>query len=167
MSSEIQIRASKDSDIAAITEIYSHHVRHGTGSFEIDPPAADEMARRRLDVVSRGLPYLVAEKDNAVVGYAYVTLYRPRLAYRFTLEDSVYVHPGYQGQGIGGALLAPLIGACREWGCRQLIAIIGDSENTGSVRLHEKFGFQHAGVLRGVGFKFDRWIDTVLMQLTL
>ncbi len=167
MSNDIQIRPAKDSDIAAITEIYAHHVLHGTGSFEIDPPDADEMARRFADVVNRGLPYLVAESGNTVVGYAYAALYRTRIAYRFTLEDSVYVHQGYMGHGVGAALLRELIGACKQWGCRQLVAVIGDSENTASVRVHEKLGFQHSGVLRGVGFKFDRWIDTVFMQLPL
>ena len=167
MNSETQIRAAKDSDVAAITEIYAHHVLHGTGSFEFDAPDAEEMARRRLDVVGRGLPYLVAETCNTVIGYAYATLYRTRVAYRFTLEDSVYVHQDHMGRGIGAALLAQLIPACKEWGCRQLVAVIGDSENTSSVRVHEKLGFQHSGVLRGVGFKFDRWIDTVLMQLPL
>ena len=167
MSSEIQIRAAKDSDVAAITEIYAHHVLHGTGSFEIDAPDAAEMARRRLDVAGRGLPYLVAESGNTIIGYAYATLYRTRVAYRFTLEDSVYVHRDHMGRGVGAALLARLIPACKEWGCRQLVAVIGDSENASSVRVHEKLGFQHSGVLRGVGFKFDRWIDTVLMQLPL
>src|SRR5215831_7816836 len=167
MNRDLQIRASKDSDIAAITEIYAHHVQHGTGSFEIEPPDAEEMARRRLDVITRGLPYLVAEIDNVVVGYAYATRYRMRIAYRFTLEDSVYISPAHVGRGIGAALLSQLIPACREWGCRQLIAVIGDSENIASIRVHEKLGFQHSGVLRNVGFKFDRWIDTVLMQLSL
>jgi phosphinothricin acetyltransferase len=167
MGSDIQIRASQQHDVAAITEIYAHHVLHGTGSFEIDPPDAEEMTRRRLDVVSRGLPYLVAESGNAVIGYAYATLYRTRVAYRFTLEDSVYVHRDHMGRGVGASLLERLIPECKEWGCRQLIAVIGDSENTASVRVHEKLGFQHSGVLRAVGFKFDRWIDTVLMQLSL
>ena len=167
MNSEIQIRKAKDSDVVAITEIYAHHVLHGTGSFEIDPPDAREMARRMADVVSRGLPYLVAESGNNIIGYAYATPYRTRVAYRFTLEDSVYIHHQYAGRGIGAALLEELIRCCKEWGCRQLIAVIGDSENKASVRVHEKLGFQHSGVLRGVGFKFDRWIDTVFMQLPL
>jgi phosphinothricin acetyltransferase len=167
MNPEIQIRASKDSDLEAITEIYAHHVLHGTGSFEIDPPDSKEMARRRSDVINHGLPYLVAETNSAVVGYAYATRYRTRVAYRFTLEDSVYVHPEYVGRGTGAQLLAQLIPACKQWGCRQLVAVIGDSENTASIRVHEKLGFQHSGVLRGVGYKFDRWIDSVLMQLPL
>ena len=167
MNKEIQIRAAKTSDVAAITEIYRHHVLHGTGSFEIDPPGEEEMAQRMSDIVSRGLPYLVADSDNVVVGYAYATLYRARIAYRFTLEDSVYVHHAHAGRGIGAALLEVLIPACRAWGCKQLVAVIGDSANMASVRLHEKFGFQHSGVLRDVGFKFDRWLDTVMMQLPL
>jgi len=167
MNSEIQIRKAKDSDVAAITEIYAYHVLHGTASFEIDPPDVGEMARRMVDVVSRGLPYLVAESGNKIIGYAYATRYRTRVAYRFTLEDSVYVHHERAGRGIGAALLEELIRCCREWGCRQLVAVIGDSQNKASVRVHEKLGFQHAGVLRGVGFKFDRWIDTIFMQLPL
>jgi L-amino acid N-acyltransferase YncA len=167
MNVNIQIRSAKDSDIAAITEIYGYHVLHGTGSFEIDPPDAEETARRIADIGRRGLPYLVAESGNVVIGYAYATLYRTRVAYRFTLEDSVYVHHAHTGHGIGEALLAELIKACRVWGGRQLIAVIGDSGNTASVRVHEKLGFQHVGVLRGVGFKFNRWIDTVFMQLAL
>jgi phosphinothricin acetyltransferase len=165
--SDFQIRAATPSDVAAITEIYAYHVQHGTGSFEIDPPDAEEMARRMADIVSRGLPYLVAESAGTVIGYAYATPYRTRVAYRFTLEDSVYVHHAYAGRGAGAALLAEVIRLCKEWGCRQLVAIIGDSENTASIRLHEKLGFQHSGVLRGVGFKFDRWIDTVMMQLPM
>jgi L-amino acid N-acyltransferase YncA len=165
--SDFHIRVVKDSDIEAITDIYAHHVLHGTGSFEIEPPTAEEMARRMNDVVSRGLPYLVAESGGGVIGFAYAGPYRPRVAYRFTLEDSVYVHHSHGGRGIGATLLAEVIRECKEWGCRQLVAVIGDNENTASVRLHEKLGFQHSGVLRGVGFKFDRWIDSVLMQLPL
>jgi phosphinothricin acetyltransferase len=167
MNKEIRIRAAKPSDIAAITDIYRHHVLHGTGSFEIDPPGEEEMAQRMSDVVSRGLPYLVAENGNVVVGYAYAAIYRTRIAYRFTLEDSVYVHHTHNGRGIGAALLDALIPLCKAWGCKQLVAVIGDSANTASVRLHEKFGFQHSGVLRDVGFKFERWLDTVMMQLPL
>src|SRR5215467_1357330 len=167
MNSEIQIRKAKDSDIAAITEIYAYHVLHGTGSFEIDPPDAGEMAGRMTDIVRRGLPYLVAESGNKIVGYAYATPYRPRVAYRFTLEDSVYVHHEHTGGGIGAALLKELIHCCKERGCRQLVAVIGDSQNKASVRVHERLGFQHSGILRGVGYKFDRWIDTVFMQLPL
>jgi phosphinothricin acetyltransferase len=167
MKSGIQIRKAEDSDVGAITEIYAHHVLHGTGSFEIDPPDAREMARRMADIVSRSLPYLVAESDNNIIGYAYATLYRPRFAYRFTLEDSVYVHHEHSGRGVGAALLEELIRRCKDWGCRQLVAVIGDSQNKASVRVHEKLGFQHSGVLHGVGFKFNRWIDTVFMQLPL
>jgi phosphinothricin acetyltransferase len=163
----VLIRASTDTDIAAITEIYGHHVLDGAGSFEIDPPGSLEMGRRRLEIVNRGLPYLVAEHDGRVVGYAYAGLYRPRPAYRFTLEDSVYVHPGFVHRGIAAALLDQLIVDCREWGARQLVAVIGDSANLASIRLHEKLGFEHVGVLRAVGFKFDRWLDTVLMQRSL
>ena len=163
----MKIRASIEADIAAITDIYAHHVLHGTGSFEIEPPDAEEMARRRLDIVSRALPYLVAESESVLIGYAYATLYRTRVAYRFTLEDSVYVHRDHMGRGIGAALLEQLIPACKNWGCRQLVAVVGDSANIASVRVHEKLGFQHSGVLREVGFKFDRWIDTVMMQLPL
>ena len=167
MNSEIRIRAAEKADLGAITEIYAHHVQHGTGSFEIDPPDKDEMARRMADIVDRGLPYLVAVRENMVIGYAYAALYRTRVAYRFTLEDSVYVHHVESGRGVGALLLAELIQACKAWGCRQLVAVIGDSENKASVRVHEKLGFQHSGVLRDVGFKFDRWLDTVFMQLPL
>jgi L-amino acid N-acyltransferase YncA len=167
MQADFQVRAATPSDIAAITGIYAYHVLHGAGSFEIDPPDASEMARRMAEIVERGLPYLVAVSNTEVVGYAYASLYRTRVAYRFTLEDSVYVHHAYGGRGIGAMLLSELIRLCRECGCKQLVAVIGDSENTASIRVHEKLGFQHSGVLRGVGFKFDRWIDTVMMQLPL
>jgi len=161
------IRISSEKDIAAITAIYSHHVRHGTGSFEIEPPDEAEIARRRAAVLERGLPHLVAEVDGVVAGYAYAGAYRPRLAYRFTVENSVYVHPEMQGRGVGRALMARLIEASQFAGARQMVAVIGDSDNTASIRLHEHFGFRHVGILKNVGFKFDRWLDTVLMQLSL
>ena len=167
MNSEILIRAAARSDIAAITEIYGYHVLHGTGSFEVEAPDKEEMDRRMVDIMGRGLPYFVAASNNVIIGYAYAALYRTRIAYRFTLEDSVYIHQDHMGRGVGAALLRELIRASREWGAKQLVAVIGDSQNTASVRVHEKLGFQHSGVLRGVGFKFDRWIDTVFMQLPL
>jgi phosphinothricin acetyltransferase len=163
----VLVRPSTASDIPAITEIYAHHVSHGTGTFEIDPPDAAEIEGRWLDVTERGLPYLVAESEGAVVGYAYAGLYRTREAYRFTLEDSVYIHHEHTGKGIGGLLLSALIEASRAGGFRQLIAVIGDSRNAGSIRLHEKCGFSHVGTLRNVGFKFDEWLDAVIMQRAL
>src|SRR5579884_2817890 len=141
---QIELRNSTADDVAAITEIYAHHVLHGTASFEIEPPDAAEMARRHSEIVSRGLPYIVATEGSKVVGYAYAGPYRPRKAYRFTLEDSVYVDRQYIGRGIGSALLGKLIPTCRASGARELIAVIGDSGNRASIRLHERFGFQHA-----------------------
>ena len=161
------IRASTDADIPRIVAIYSHHVLHGTATFETEPPALEEMARRRADLVVRHLPHLVAESAGEVVGYAYAGLYRPRAAYRFTVEDSIYVDPDCLRKGIGRQLLSAVIGAAAEGGWRQMIAVIGDSANASSIRLHETAGFRHVGVFRSVGFKFDRWLDTVLMQLEL
>jgi L-amino acid N-acyltransferase YncA len=161
------VRPSTDLDVAAITEIYDHHVRHGIASFETDPPDADEMARRRSEIIERGLPWLAAEMKGSVLGYAYAVQYRSRAAYRFTLEDSIYVHPMHIGKGIGKLLLQELIARCQEVGARQMIAVIGDTDNPASVRLHARFGFRHVGVLQAVGFKFQRWLDTVLMQRPL
>jgi phosphinothricin acetyltransferase len=161
------VRSATELDIPSITAIYAHHVLTGTASFEIDAPDETEIARRRTAVLERGLPYLVAEIEGEVVGYAYAGAYRPRPAYRFTVENSVYVKPGFQGRGIGRALMKPLIEACVRAGARQMIAVIGDGANTASIRLHERFGFRHAGTLKNVGYKFDRWLDTVLMQLDL
>ena len=153
--------------MAAITAIYDHAVRTGTGSFEIDPPDAAEMARRRQDVLAKGLPYLVAETAAGVMGYAYASPFRPRPAYRFSVENSVYVHPEARGQGLGALLLAELIARCTDWGARQMLAVIGDSANAASVALHTRLGFTPAGRFENVGRKFDRWLDVVLMQRTL
>jgi len=158
------VRPATAPDIPAITEIYRHHVLHGLASFEIDPPDMAEMSRRHAAVLELGLPYFVAVIGGAVAGYAYATLYRERPAYRYTVEDSVYVRRDYAGNGVGSALLPELIAGCERAGRRQMIAVIGDSENRPSIRLHEKFGFQRVGLLPAVGWKFSRWVDTVILQ---
>jgi L-amino acid N-acyltransferase YncA len=160
----IAVRVATAADLPAITAIYRHHVLHGLASFEIEPPDATEMARRHTAVVELGLPYLVAELDGRVAGYAYAAVYRARPAYRYTVENSVYVDSGCAGRGIGSALMPPLIAGCTQAGRRQIIAVIGDSANLASIRLHAKFGFQRVGLLPAVGFKFGRWVDSVLMQ---
>ena len=165
--SAILVRDAVEADMAAIQAIYQHHVLHGLASFEEVPPSVDELLARRASVIGLGLPYLVAEIDGRVAGYSYATLYRARSAYRHTIEDSVYVAPGLGGRGIGSALLGALIERCEAGPWRQMIANIGDSGNAGSLALHRRFGFQTAGTLRSVGFKFGRWVDTVLMQRPL
>lgn len=161
------IRLSNDADLAAITAIYAHNVLHGTGTFELDPPSQADMTTRRADVLGKGLPWLVAERDDQVLGYAYANHFRPRPAYRFCLEDSIYLHPEAQGQGVGGLLLAELIGRCEAAGARQMLAVIGDSQNLGSVGVHRRLGFEHTGLLKSSGWKFGRWLDVVLMQRAL
>ena len=162
------IRPAQTSDIPAITRIYAHAVEHGTSSFELSPPDEAEMARRMSELMGKGFPYLAAEVDGALAGYAYAGLYRTRPAYRFTLEDSVYVAPDRQRRGVGRGLLTALIDAAQTRGFRQMIAVIGDSPNQpGSIRLHESAGFRRAGILQDVGFKHDRWRDTLLMQRAL
>ncbi len=161
------VRASDESDLAAIAAIYGRHVLHGLGTFEEAPPDEAEMARRRAGVLELGLPHVVAEAGGQVVGFAYAAPYRPRSAYRYTAEDSVYVREGYAGRGVGKALLGEVIGACEALGLRQLIAVIGDSANAGSIALHRSLGFAETGVGRAVGFKHGRWVDIVTMQRAL
>lgn len=161
------VRPVSAADLAAIQSIYAHHVLHGTASFEETPPTVQEMRGRYDEVVSRGLPYLAAEEAGEVLGYGYCSLYRTRSAYRYTLEDSVYVREGQHRKGVGRSILTALIERSEELGYRQLIAIIGDRGQAASIGLHASLGFLRAGMLRSVGFKFGRWIDTVLMQRPL
>jgi phosphinothricin acetyltransferase len=161
------LRDGTPSDVAAVTAIYAHAVRHGRASFELDPPDATEMARRRAALVAGDFPYLVAEIGGEVVGYAYAGAYRTRPAYAGTVENSVYVTPGLQARGIGGMLLARLVEEASARGFRQMVAVIGDSANTASVRLHERAGFRLVGTLAAVGWKHGVWLDTVLMQRPL
>ena len=167
MSSPFSIRDARDDDMSAVQTIYTHHVLHGIATFELQPPSLEEMRRRRAEVLSHGLPYVVAELDGEVVGYGYATLYRPRPAYGNTVEDSVYIRDGLGGKGIGKALLAEVIERCIANGRRQMVAIIGNSENHGSIGLHTSLGFRQVGVFEAVGFKHGRWVDTVLMQRAL
>jgi L-amino acid N-acyltransferase YncA len=164
MRAEPLVRPATAADIPAITAIYRHHVLTGLASFEIEPPAEAEIARRFAAIRELGLPYLVVQSGNGIAGYAYAAVYRARPAYRFTVEDSVYVDKDSAGQGIGSTLMPALIEACVAAGRRQIIAVIGDSANLASIRLHAKFGFEKIGVLPAVGFKFGRWVDSVLMQ---
>ena len=161
------IRDAGEADLAAIARIYAHHVRHGLASFEEVPPTIDELRARRAAVLACGLPWLAAELDGAVVGYAYASIYRTRPAYRYTIEDSVYVEEGLRGLGLGNALLAALLGRCETGSWRQMLAVIGDSANAGSIALHRRLGFRHVGTFESVGFKLGRWVDTVLMQRAL
>jgi L-amino acid N-acyltransferase YncA len=161
------IRDAAPDDIPAIRAVYAHHVLHGAGSFEEEPPSIETMMARFDAVKMRGLPWLVAEIDGAVAGYAYARPYHERSAYRFTLEDAVYIAPGRVRAGIGRALLSDVLARCAAGGYRQMIAIIGDSENHGSIGLHRALGFRHVGTLDRVGLKFGRWLDSVIMQKDL
>jgi phosphinothricin acetyltransferase len=163
----VTIRPAKPSDIPGITRIYAHAVTTGTASFELEPPDEAEMTRRMQAVLDGKFPYLVAEAEDAVAGYAYASLYRTRPAYRFTVEDSVYVAPDCHRRGIGKTLLVKIIEACTALGYRQMIAVIGDSDQAASIGVHKACGFEPAGNLRNIGWKFGRWLDTPLMQLTL
>ncbi|MBX3482421.1 GNAT family N-acetyltransferase [Phenylobacterium sp.] len=161
------IRAATPDDAGALAAIYGHHVRHGLGTFEEEPPPPAEMARRLADIAGLGLPYLVAEDDGVVLGYAYAGPFRQRPAYRYTLEDSVYIAPDAIGKGVGRAVLGAVIEACEGLGVRQLVAVIGDSGNAASIGLHAALGFTHQGVGRAFGFKHGRWVDIVWMQKAL
>jgi phosphinothricin acetyltransferase len=162
-----KIRPSTDTDIPAITAIYAHHVLHGTGTFETDPPSEQDMAARRSDVLSKNLPYLVVEDETGVLGFAYCNWFKPRPAYRYSAEDSIYLAPSARGKGLGKLLLTELMAQAERRGVRKLIAVIGDSANQGSVGLHKVCGFNHVGLLANCGWKFDRWLDVVLMDKTI
>ena len=163
----VLIRASTDADVPAIAGIYAWNVLNGLGTFEEIPPDETEMGRRRAAFLDRGLPYLVAELDGEVVGYCYAGPFRLRAAYRYTVEDSVYVSPKAVGAGVGKALLAALIEACEGLGLRQMCAVIGDSGNAASIGLHASLGFERKGVFPAMGHKFGRWVDLVWMQRSL
>jgi len=163
----VTIRPARGDDAEALSAVYAVHVLHGTASFEVEPPDAEEMRLRHATVTSRGWPWLAAERDGGVIGYAYCSRFHTRHAYRFTCEDSIYVHPGHVGSGAGRALLTALIDAAIALDFREMIAVIGDADNVASIRLHETMGFEHAGAIRRVGFKFDRWLDVIYMQKRL
>jgi len=158
------IRPSAASDVPAIAAIYAWNVLNGTGTFELEAPSEADMARRRDDVLSRQLPWLAAERDGTVLGFAYANLFRPRPAYRFCLEDSIYLAEDAKGQGIGKLLLAELLSQCEARGARQMLAVIGDSANAGSIGVHRALGFEQTGLIRSAGWKFGRWLDVVMMQ---
>ena len=161
------IRSSTPADLPPIVEIYRWNVLHGTGTFELDAPNLAEMTRRREDVVGKSLPWLVAERDGSVIGYAYANQFRPRPAYRFCLEDSIYLAPAATRQGVGRLLLAELLARSEATGARQMLAVIGDSANAASIAVHRSFGFEPVGTIEAAGWKFDRWLDVVLMQKQL
>lgn len=163
----MSVRPLLPADVPAITGIYAHHVLTGTATFEEVPPGEAEMARRMGALAEAGLPCLVAERQGQVVGFAYAGPYRARSAYRHTVEDSIYLDPAHHRQGLGRALLGGLIGQARGLGMRQMIAAIGDSANAGSITLHQRLGFRPVGTLEQVGYKFERWLDVVMMQRPL
>jgi len=161
------VRPSADADVPALAALYGWNVLHGTGTFEMEPPDAEEMARRRAAVLAQGLPWLVAERDGRILGYAYASQFRPRPAYRYCLEDSVYLAPDAVGRGLGRVLLAELLARCEAAGARQMLAVIGDSANAASIGVHRALGFEPAGVLHAAGWKFERWLDVVILQKRL
>lgn len=165
--SSFGVRDAEARDLPEVQRIYAHHVLHGLASFEVEPPDLAEIVRRHEGVRALGLPYLVAEENGRVLGYAYASQYRPRIGYRFTLEDSIYVDDAARGKGVGRRLLSELIGRCERMGYRQMLAVIGDSGNAGSIGLHAALGFERTALLPSVGFKFGRWVDVVFMQRAL
>ncbi len=163
----MNIRPATPADLPEIQAIYAHHVLHGTGTFEEVPPSVEEMTQRHDNVLARGWCWLVAADPTGVLGYAYYAQIRDRSAYRYTAEDAVYVRDDVRGQGVGKALVAALVEEATARGFRQMIAVVGDSENVGSIGMHSSLGFRHAGTLRAVGCKFGRWLDTVYLQRAL
>lgn len=161
------IRASRDEDVTALAAIYAASVATETASWEVESPSTEEFAQRRSEVLAKGYPYFIAEIDGEVVGYSYASAYRARIGYRFVVEDSVYVLHQMKGRGIGKKLLMTLIDECVKRGYRQMIAVIGDSANQGSIKLHQACGFEHVALFKGIGYKFDRWLDSVQMQRAL
>jgi len=161
------IRPSREDDLPAIARIYGHHVLHGTGTFETEPPSVADMTSRRADVLAKGLPWLVVELDGDVAGFAYGNWFKPRPAYRFSVEDSIYMAPEAAGRGLGRALLAELLAQLEARDIRKVMAVIGDSANAGSIGLHTALGFNRVGVVHSCGWKFGRWLDIVLMEKTL
>jgi phosphinothricin acetyltransferase len=161
------IRPSREEDMPAITAIYRHHVLTGTGTFEIDPPSEADMAARRADVLSKGLPYLVLEDAGQVLGFAYCNWFKPRPAYRYSAEDSIYMAVDAKQKGLGKALLSELCTQAERAGVRKFLAVIGDSANAGSIGVHRSVGFTHVGTLKSCGWKFDRWLDVVMMEKPL
>jgi phosphinothricin acetyltransferase len=163
----VTIRPCEEDYVASITEIYAYHVLRRLASFEVEQPSERDMRQRRLDVVGRGFPYLVAEYAGDVVGYACASPYRLRPAYRYTAENSVYLHPAWLGRGIGGQLMSALLAEREARGLRQIVAVVGDSANSASIKLHRRLGFVMVGAIRSAGYKFGRWVDSVLMQRAL
>jgi L-amino acid N-acyltransferase YncA len=167
MNRVVLIRAVAPADVSAINTIYGENVLHGTASWELKPPNEDEIRQRMQNILAQGYPYFVAELANKVVGYSYASSYRPRPGYRFCVENSIYVDPAYQRRGIARQLMSTVIDACTAQGFRQMIAVIGDSENIASIKLHRSLGFVQVGLLPTIGFKHGRWLDSVLMQRAL
>ena len=165
--SALQIRDTLEGDAADLHAIYAHYVLHGFGTFEEEPPGVPSFEDKIRTIAAYGLPFLTAERDGEIIGYAYASPFRPRSGYRYSVEDSVYVRDDQRGHGIGLQLLQALIPRCEQLGTRQIVAVIGDSQNTASIGTHARAGFEHAGLVRGVGYKLGRWVDIVMMQKTL